>query len=449
MGQAADAVQEEFAGLREGLLVGSKYRLVEQLGTGAMGAVWSATHLTLGHAVAIKFLHGSVMSSETARQRFDREARLAARLGEASRHITRVIDHGLLDDSKPFLVMELLRGEGLSTYLKREKRISLQKAARIVQHLARALHVTHSAGVIHRDLKPANIFLCHAEDGDEIFVKLLDFGIAKATMELDDESTGAGTVLGTPSYMSPEQVMGDKTIDVRSDLWAVAAIVYRMTCGRPPFGGGAVTELGLRILSNEPAPPSQVIGELPIEFDMWMARGLAKKPEERFQTVRELADFLGVVAGTTNAGTSTVAPPPVSTQAEARFDSGIASSTGDTPAGVAPASLRRSSRPPPRRRSMVPVIVVVSVAALIGAVAIGARLGRRAESASASSGSVTPSIEPVASTQVPATPSTTIAAKPVVSSAPVPSALPPRATGSGTPPKKKVDTSGWANKKEL
>ena len=447
MGEPA-YVEEEFAALREGLLVGGKYRLVEQLGTGAHGAVWSATHMTLGHAVAIKFLHGSIMGSETARQRFDREARLAARLGEASRHITHVIDHGLLEGGKPYIVMELLRGEGLSTYLKREKKISLQKAARIVQHLARALHVTHSAGVIHRDLKPANVFLCHAEAEDEIYVKLLDFGIAKAMMEADDESTGSGTVLGTPSYMSPEQVMGDKTIDVRSDLWAVAAMVYRMTCGRPPFGGGALTELGLRILSNDPTPPSQMVADLPIEFDMWMARGLAKRPEERFQTIRELADFLGVVAGTAHSA-ATATPSMIPVSDSGRIDTGV---TGETPISAAPALVRRPSVPLARPRPyVVPVILVVSLFALIGALALGLRMGRTG-AASAPAPEPTVSVTPVAPSVPTVAASPTVAESAPSASAPVASASasastpPPAGT---TPPKKKVDPSGWANKNEL
>jgi serine/threonine-protein kinase len=208
----------------EGVVISGKYRLVAELGVGAMGTVWSATHQTLGHQVAIKFLLRSIMASEEARGRFDREARLAARLGEASRHITRVIDHGVTDDRVPYLVMELLRGEALSTRLKRERRLPLQITARIVQQLSRALHVAHSAGVIHRDLKPANIFLCTPEQGDDVDVKLLDFGIAKATTDADDETTGQGQILGTPSYMSPEQILNDKPVDVR-DAKAFHALI--------------------------------------------------------------------------------------------------------------------------------------------------------------------------------------------------------------------------------
>jgi len=462
---------EDHAVLREGLLVADKYRLVEQLGTGAMGAVWSATHLTLGHAVALKFLHGSVMSSEDARQRFDREARLAARLGEASRHITRVIDHGVHEDDKPYLVMELLRGEGLATILRRQPYMSLQHAALIVQHLARALHVTHSAGVIHRDLKPANIFLCHSEDGDEVFVKLLDFGIAKATRDTDDEPTGAGMLLGTPSYMSPEQVMGDAAIDVRSDLWAVAAIVYRMTCGRPPFGGGEMTELGLRILSTEPTAPSEIVPDLPIELDMWMKRGLAKKADERFQTARELSDFLARVAHLpTSTKTPTSRPPSSSPHSDRFVEIVLETTANETPIALASAPPKSASVPPlPLRKSALPVALVLGLAVVVGATAIGTRLGRSERAATA----VSNESKAVASTASPeavhaeAAPSTIPSQRssPIVqvesTASPTPAGIAPLPPTFGRFPiagaaslmpatsTKKPDISGWDNKKEL
>src|SRR4051812_9746941 len=257
------------AALHEGVLVADKYRLIKPIGEGAMGHVWSAQHATLGHTVAVKFLHGSVAMSAEPRARFEREARLAARLGEASRHITRVTDHGVTSEGTPFLVMELLSGEGLEVRLKRERRLPFFLITKIASQLCRALHVAHGAGVIHRDLKPANVFLCESEEDGEVFVKLLDFGVAKATLEAEEnQQTRAGALIGTPNYMSPEQIVGDSAVDARSDLWAVAAIVYRMAVGRAPFGSGSLSELAMRIVSTEPPQPTTLAPDLPHEFDL-------------------------------------------------------------------------------------------------------------------------------------------------------------------------------------
>jgi serine/threonine-protein kinase len=279
-----------------GARVDGKYELVECLGEGGMGTVWCARHVSLGHAVAIKFLQTATQGSD-ARARFEREARIAARLGEASRHIARVIDHGVLPEGVPYLVMELLHGETLSARLKRRGRVSLASAARLSAQLCRALQAAHLAGVVHRDVKPANVFLCAGETDDDVLLKLMDFGVAKAARESEDEpTTRAGMAIGTPSYMSPEQILC-KTVDARSDLWGVAAVVYRMVTARSPFGNGGMAELGLRILATDPPPPSSIVPELPRSFDAWIAKALAKNPEERFQSARDLADALALIAG--------------------------------------------------------------------------------------------------------------------------------------------------------
>jgi serine/threonine protein kinase len=158
--------------LRGGFLVADKYGLVEPLGSGSMGSVWKAVHAVLGHAVAIKFLHASVEASPEARARFEREAKLSARLGEASRHITRVTDYGVIGSGTPFVVMELLVGEELSSKLSRDQRLPLPTISKIVAQLSRALSVAHGAGVVHRDLKPGNIMLTKSG------AKLMDFGLA-------------------------------------------------------------------------------------------------------------------------------------------------------------------------------------------------------------------------------------------------------------------------------
>ncbi|MGZ3422748.1 MAG: serine/threonine-protein kinase, partial [Polyangiales bacterium] len=144
-----------------------------------MGSVWRARHVDLGTSVAIKFLHPEIADSKEGRQRFEREARLAARLAEKCRYIAKVIDYGVVDDLGPYLAMEMLEGEELAERLKREKRIALALAAVIVQQLCRALDVAHAAGIVHRDVKPANVFLARPHTNMTVFVKLMDFGVAK------------------------------------------------------------------------------------------------------------------------------------------------------------------------------------------------------------------------------------------------------------------------------
>src|SRR5258706_186578 len=159
-----DAFQH-VASPRKGSLIAGKYRLVEPLGVGAMGAVWRGVHVLLGSSVAVKLLRNTIVSSPEARARFEQEAVICAHLGEASRHIARVYDYGVLEDGSPFVVMELLKGETLAERLNREERLPLGQVSDIVSQLAKALTTAHKAGVLHRDLKPANVFLCAGEEG--------------------------------------------------------------------------------------------------------------------------------------------------------------------------------------------------------------------------------------------------------------------------------------------
>jgi serine/threonine-protein kinase len=363
------------APLREGFLVAEKYGLIEPLGTGSMGAVWKARHVMLGNMVAIKFLHASVEAYPEGRVRFEREAKLSARLGEASRHICRVTDFGVIGSGTPFVVMELLQGEELSARLKREKQLPVPLIVEIVAQLCRALTVAHEAGVIHRDLKPANVFLCKSEDGEQVFVKLLDFGVAKAALEHEDtQGTRAGTIFGTPGYMSPEQIVADSELDPRSDLWSVAVMVYRMATGRTPFGSGNLGELGLRILSTNPAAPSTVRPDLSRRFDDWMKKGLAKKRENRFATASELAQAL---VDATGARASTPPPDDVPTQSE------IVLEAEDKTSEPVARSERAPIAEPARSRRLWPVLAAAIALTGIGFLAVTA-LSKRGSAAASS-----------------------------------------------------------------
>ena len=279
--------------LEPGVVLDNRYRLTQLLGGGGMGQVWAAIHMSLGHHVAVKILHGSIMSSAEPRARFDREARLMAQLGESTRHITRVIEHGVLPDGVPFLVMELMRGEDLSSRLKRERVLPLARVADIIGQLCKALTVAHHHGVVHRDIKPANVFLCPDEERE--LVKLLDFGVAKALQDTT-EQTVSGQVIGTPNYMSPEQLTGEFQVDHRADLFAVGAIAYRAATGKTAFGKGNMSEMAMRIVSMNPPAPSTINPALPLAFDGFALKALAKSPADRFQTAKEFADALHKVA---------------------------------------------------------------------------------------------------------------------------------------------------------
>ena len=274
------------APLSDGLLIAGKYRLDRPLARGGMGSVWVARHLALDMPVAIKFMDASMASLDEALVRFEREAKLSARI--RSPHVVEVLDYGT-DAGRPYIAMELLLGEHLGERLRRERRLWLPDAAAIVLQVAKALRRAHEAGVVHRDLKPANVFLSRINDEEEI-VKLLDFGIAKSGWDDDDgEVTKTGVVLGSPSYMSPEQVRGIKYIDHRSDLWSLGVLFYRALTGQMPFQGESNLDVALRI-AGEPYPlATSLAPDLPAEVDELFARALARDREDRFQSAREMA----------------------------------------------------------------------------------------------------------------------------------------------------------------
>ena len=337
--------------LEPGVVLDNRYTLTQCLGGGGMGQVWEAVHASLGHHVAIKVLHGSIMSSAEPRARFDREARLMAQLGDSTRHITRVIEHGVLPDGVPFLVMELMRGEDLSIRLKKERVLPLTKVADVVNQLCKALTVAHAHGVVHRDIKPANVFLC--PEDDHLLVKLLDFGVAKAE---GSEQTVSGQVIGTPNYMSPEQLTGEYVVDHRADLFAVGAIAYRAATGKTAFGKGSMSEMAMRIVTMMPPAPSVVNPSLPLAFDGFALKALAKNPNDRFQSAKELADALvRLVADLGKAADTAGAPLGAG-------DSGQHPQMSmGTLAGAVPASI--PSRP---RRSPTWLIAGVVAAAVLG-----------------------------------------------------------------------------------
>ncbi|XXZ63312.1 protein kinase [Sorangium sp. So ce341] len=275
------------------------------LARGGMGAIWVGRHVQLDAAVAIKLMAPEYAASSTARARFEREARAAAQLKIPN--VVHVHDYGI-EGETPFLVMELLDGEDLETRLAREGRLSLSATLGVVAQVCKALRRAHEMGIIHRDLKPANLFL--ARQDDEEIVKVLDFGIAKAQGALlAGKETKTGTLVGSPYYMSPEQVRRSKTLDWRSDLWSVGVIAYRCVTGRLPFPGEEIGEVFVAICTEDVPLASSLAPELGPEVDRFFSRAFMREPERRFQSASELAEALSAAAAAPGAETGAPRPP--------------------------------------------------------------------------------------------------------------------------------------------
>ncbi len=276
-----------------GEVIAGRYRLISPLGEGGMGSVWRAEHLALGTMVAIKLINQSIAQSEEALARFRREAKAAAAL--KSPHVVQVFDYDVAD-GMPYIAMEILEGESLASRLARTTVLAPQEMERIITHMCRALSKAHDVGIVHRDLKPDNVFI--VRNDDEEIAKLLDFGIAKATSPTlavtSSSHTQTGTVVGTPHYMSPEQVRGLKDVDYRSDLWAVGVIAYESVLGHRPFDGESLGDIFVKIAA-EPLPIPSTRSRVPPGFDAWFARACHRDPGARFSSAKDLAEALRAV----------------------------------------------------------------------------------------------------------------------------------------------------------
>jgi len=275
-----------------------KYRVERVLGHGGMGVVVAARHLDLGELYAIKFLLPQALESSHAVDRFLREARASARLkGE---HVAKVHDVGRLGTGAPYMVLEFLAGSDLHELVRKRGPLPIEEAATYVIQACEAIAEAHALGIVHRDIKPANLFLIQRPNGTPC-VKVLDFGISKQVSPEGLDLTKTGTVLGSPLYMSPEQMSRTKHADTRSDVWSMGVVLYKLVTGAVPFSGETLMEVIAGVLQNDPAPPSRLRPELPQEVDAIVARCLQKQPEHRFQSIHELATALQPLAGRASA----------------------------------------------------------------------------------------------------------------------------------------------------
>lgn len=362
-----------------GRLVAGKYELVRLIGKGAMGEVWLATHNSLGGEFAIKLVQPSDdEEDETAAGRFQLEAQVSAKLSRKTRHIVSVSDHGE-EEGLAYLVMELLEGESLEARIKRIGALELPEVVAIVMQISRALGQAHAEGIFHRDLKPANVFLTKDEDG-RLLVKLLDFGIARSQKPFNTRSpfaTGKDMVLGTPSYMSPEQARGLTTLDHRCDLWALTVVAYEALTRMIPWEGDTVEDIFLSICTHRMIPILARRAELPPAIEGVFARSFTPKLDERFRSATELSEaFEGLVdpmaVEAAMGGMRPMSPSSRNLAAAALYsESGLLAvggrEQGTDPAGVAVGGPTMSS---PKKKSSGWLIAAIAALATIGIVTL-------------------------------------------------------------------------------
>ncbi|MDQ2644834.1 MAG: protein kinase [Myxococcota bacterium] len=276
-----------------GDIVAGKYRIERQLGAGGMGIVVAASHVVLQERVAMKFLSPELAVNDEAVARFVREARAACRI--KSEHIARVSDVGTLESGIPYLVMEYLEGQDLAELLAQKSSLPPAEAVGFVLQACEAIAEAHVLGIVHRDLKPANLFLTHRIDGTSC-IKVLDFGVSKlvysATSKLSAGLTGSSAVMGSPLYMSPEQLRAARSVDPRADVWALGVILYELIAGKPPFWGETLPEVSIKIAVDPPEPMGVKRRDVTPALEAVVFRCLQKDREKRFRDISELARAL-------------------------------------------------------------------------------------------------------------------------------------------------------------
>ena len=347
-----------------GQVVSGKYRIERQIGRGGMGIVLAATHLQLGNIVALKVMRRDLLPDDRALDRLLIEARAAARI--RSEHVARVLDVGMLDNGSPFIVMEYLEGENLADLLDRQGALDIEQAASFLMQCCLALAEVHVADMIHRDLKPGNIFIAQHLDGSPT-VKIVDFGISKYIG--DAREHGAVTspqVLGSPFYMSPEQMRAEK-VDERSDIWGLGAILFETLTGRPPFLGDTLPEVYAAVLNHSPPQIDSLRPGVPPALDDVVQRCLEKDPSLRYCDVADLAEALAPFAGPMAAQAvervKRILMNPDAARARYSLAPGMA--TGARLVGAEDAGVERLSMQPA-------VIVPIGAAGVMGEASMGA-----------------------------------------------------------------------------
>ncbi|WP_394843537.1 serine/threonine protein kinase [Pendulispora brunnea] len=280
-----------------GDVLASKYRVERVLGSGAMGIVVAARHEQLGSLVALKFMHGDAFKVKGSAARFVREARAAARL--RSEHVARVGDFGTLESGAPYIVMEFLEGADLDAVLKQRGPLPIGEVAAYMMDVCKAMDEAHAADIVHRDIKPKNLFLTHRHDGTPL-IKVLDFGISKLLDRGGDDAdvtaTDTGSILGSPAFMSPEQIRSSKHVDARADIYAIGATIFQLATNAYPYESSSVGELFAAVLYKPHRSLRELRPDAPEALEALVARCLKKEPSQRYATARALMAALAPLA---------------------------------------------------------------------------------------------------------------------------------------------------------
>jgi serine/threonine-protein kinase len=277
------------AGVREGDILAGKYRVERVLGIGGMGVVVAAHHIQLDEKVSLKFLLPEALGNSEAVARFAREARAAVKI--KSEHVARVSDVGTLPNGAPYMVMEYLDGGDLAAWLHERGPLPVEHAVEFVLQACEAIAEAHALGIVHRDLKPANLFCVRRADG-RLSIKVLDFGISKMSQfggSGPSAVTHASALMGSPLYMSPEQMRSAKQVNSQTDIWAIGIILFELLTGKPPFLAESLPELFHRVGSEPPPPLRGFRPEVPADLEAVIVRCLEKNREQRYPNVAELA----------------------------------------------------------------------------------------------------------------------------------------------------------------
>lgn len=310
-----------------GQTIASRYRVDALLGKGGMGVVVRARHVHLDEQVAIKLLLPEMLTVPGMVTRFLREARAASKI--KSEHVVRVTDVDVLETGIPYMVMEYLDGVSLAAIRRRHGKLEVAEAVRCVLEACEAIAEAHSIGIIHRDLKPANLFLARRSDGTTT-LKVLDFGISKIEGLNEMEATKTGQIMGSPKYMSPEQMLSAHDVDGRTDIWSLGAILYELVVGRAPFLAETTPRLCALVLHGSPAAPRELNPELPPDLEAIILRCLERDPAKRFATVADLANILKPFSPDT-----TLPPLPITSAESVHLPSDELELEQEAPAAVA------------------------------------------------------------------------------------------------------------------
>ncbi len=422
------------AGVREGDVIADKYRVERVLGQGGMGVVVAAHHMQLDQKVAIKFLLPEALQNAEAVGRFAREARAAVRI--LNEHVARVIDVGTLENGAPYMVMEYLEGGDLATWLAQRGPLPIEQAVEFTLQACVAVADAHALGIVHRDLKPANLFCVRRSDG-QLSIKVLDFGISKvaalAGTQPNPSLTKTSATMGSPLYMSPEQMQSSKTVDGRTDIWALGIVLFELLAGRPPFMAEGLPDLVLQI-ATQPAPSLRTFrADVPVGLENVILTCLEKDSARRFGHIGEFALAL-LPFGPARAKGSVERISGI-VQSAGQAASGFAIPGSSLAGGTQVASgtlqaLGRTTEAAPQRRSPALIMGVIAMLAAAGTAAFF--VAHRAEPASHEPGfAEAAAASPAVETTGPATAIANVALTPIP---PSPAAPPPSTTPIATAP---------------